>query len=91
MTEAHHVQLQNALGVLNVVYETLDQAADDEREAVFNLPESMEFSEKAEKMEEYVDALEEAADAVQDAISSLESAVIDVESVIRQEQFLSTL
>ena len=65
MTEAHHTQLQNALGVLNVAYETLYQAADDEREAVFNLPESMEFSERAEKMAEYVDALEEATDAIQ--------------------------
>ena len=50
----------------------LECIRDEEQEAVDNLPESIQYSERGERMEEYISSLEEALDNVGYAVESLE-------------------
>lgn len=50
----------------------LECIRDEEQEAFDNLPESIQYSERGERMEEYISDLEEALDNVGYAVESLE-------------------
>lgn len=50
----------------------LEYIRDEEQEAFDNLPESIQYSERGEKMEEYISSLEEALDNVGYAVESLD-------------------
>lgn len=51
----------------------LEYIRDEEQEAFDNLPESIQYSERGERMEEYISSLEEALDNVGYAVESLDS------------------
>lgn len=51
----------------------LECIRDEEQEAFDNLPESIQYSERGERMEEYISSLEEALDYVDYAVESLDS------------------
>lgn len=50
----------------------LEYIRDEEQEAFDNLPESIQYSERGERMEEYISSLEEALDYVGYAVESLD-------------------
>ena len=50
----------------------LEYIRDEEQEAFDNLPESIQYSERGERMEEYISNLEEALDNVGYAVESLD-------------------
>lgn len=50
----------------------LECIRDEEQEAFDNLPESIQYSERGERMEEYISSLEEALDNVGYAVESLD-------------------
>lgn len=50
----------------------LEYIRDEEQEAFDNLPESIQYSERGERMEEYISSLEEALDYVDYAVESLD-------------------
>ncbi len=50
----------------------LESIRDEEQEAFDNLPESIQYSERGERMEEYISSLEEALDNVGYAVESLD-------------------
>lgn len=50
----------------------LEYIRDEEQEAFDNLPESIQYSERGERMEEYISSLEEALDNVGYAVESLD-------------------
>lgn len=47
---------------------------EEEQEAFYNIPESLQESEKGEKMQESIDALEEALSNLEEAIENLDTA-----------------
>ena len=51
----------------------LECIRDEEQEAFDNLPESIQYSARGERMEEYISSLEEALDYVDYAVESLDS------------------
>lgn len=50
----------------------LESIRDEEQEAFDNLPESIQYSERGERMEEYISSLDEALDYVGYAVDSLD-------------------
>ena len=50
----------------------LEYIRDEEQESFDNLPESIQYSERGERMEEYISSLEEALDYVDYAVESLD-------------------
>ena len=50
----------------------LECIRDEEQEAFDNLPESIQYSERGERMEEYISSLEEALDYVDYAVEALD-------------------
>ena len=50
----------------------LECIRDEEQEAFDNLPESIQYSERGERMEEYISSLEEALDYIDYAAESLD-------------------
>ena len=54
------------------IQSNLECIRDEEQEAFDNLPESIQYSERGERMEEYISSLEEALDYVDYAVESLD-------------------
>lgn len=55
----------------------LEYIRDEEQEAFDNLPESLQYSEKGETMEEYVDDIDS-------AISDLDSLIESIEDIVNR-------
>ena len=55
------------------IQSNLECIRDEEQEAFDNLPESIQYSERGERMEEYISSIEEALDNVGYAVESLDS------------------
>ena len=62
---------------LTDIQSDLECIRDEEQEAFDNLPESIQYSERGEKMEEYISSLEEALDNVGYAVESLDEENYD--------------
>lgn len=54
------------------IQSNLECIRDEEQEAFDNLPESIQYSERGERMEEYISSLDEALDYVGYAVDSLD-------------------
>ena len=54
------------------IQSNLECSRDEEQEAFDNLPESIQYSERGERMEEYISSLDEALDYVGYAVDSLD-------------------
>lgn len=75
---ARIVEKLEAMDALRLeVQEELEAVLDEEQEALDNMPESLQDSEKGQQMQEYIDAMES-------AMSDLED--FDVESLMDQLQ-----
>lgn len=62
-----HAKLDEILGLI-------DELREEEQEAYDNMPESMQYGERGEKMQEAIDALEEAYNDVEEACDNLDTA-----------------
>lgn len=66
MNDSRRKNLKRALSMLESANQIISQTADQEQDSLDNLPESLQSSERYEKME--------------DAVSLLESAIEDIDS-----------
>ena len=67
--------LRLAADMLEAAKRTVDKALDEEQDALDSLPENLECSELAGKMECAVDFLESASDSIDSAIEDLHLAI----------------
>ena len=75
MNKSRRAQLSRAFSMLNDVASTIEAVLDDERDALGNMPENLEDSERVQSMENAVDCLEEAIDNVQEATTNVQEAI----------------
>ena len=61
--------------VIGKGHNQIEMLKDEENEAYENLPESLQDSEKGERMQYSIDALEEAYDQIDEAVGQLETAI----------------
>lgn len=60
---------------IEIINSDLEYIADEERMAFDNLPESIQYSERGESMEEAADELEEIRDELEDLLERLQDVI----------------
>jgi len=71
MNKRRRTELKSIIEILEDTNSRLEMVKDEEQDAFDNLPESLQYSERGEQMEEYVDEMDEAYDSIQEAIDTL--------------------
>ena len=61
--------------------ERIQEFADSEQEKIDNLPENLQYGEKAERMREYVDALESICSDIDNLISEVDDVATAIHDV----------
>lgn len=74
MNNQRRNEIQKAIEKLETIQDNIDFIAGEERDAFDNLPESIQESERGQKMEEAADTLEEVKDAISELVDSLTGA-----------------
>ena len=72
MNKQRRKQLAEASALLAQVQEIIESVKDDEQEAHDNLPDSIQYGEKGQQMEEYINALDEAYGQCDDLVSIID-------------------
>ena len=75
MNAARRAILKKAIASIEQAKGYVDQVYDDEYDALSNMPENLESSERYEKMENAVDTLEEIQDDLDDVLEKIEEAM----------------
>ena len=77
MNKARRKQIEKALDLLQQASEIIAIVGDEENEAFDNMPESLQESERGEKMQEYIDTIDEVIGAVDEVKENLETILED--------------
>ena len=75
MNKDRRKRLEGIYEKLIEIYEELDAIIDEEQEAYDNMPESLQDSEKGERMYEGIDSLESARDDINNAATTIEEVI----------------
>lgn len=75
MNKDRRKRLEGIYEKLMEIYEELDAIIDEEQEAYDNMPESLQDSEKGERMYEGIDSLERARDDINNAATTIEEVI----------------
>jgi len=75
MNKDRRKRLEGIYEKLMEIYEELDAIIDEEQEAYDNMPESLQDSEKGERMYEGIDNLESARDDINNAATTIEEVI----------------
>ena len=69
MNAQRRKEIAKAIALIEDAIAILDSVAEEEREAYDNLPESLQYSERGERMEECAEAIEYVSSELTDAIN----------------------
>ncbi len=75
MNKARRKQLEKVVEVLTAQMEELETIKDEEQEAFDNLPESIQYGERGETMEENVDELDSIITDLENVIESINEVI----------------
>ena len=75
MNAQRRKDIAKAIVLIEEAIAILDNVAEEEREAFDNLPESLQYSERGERMEECAEAIEYVSSELTDQIDSLNDAI----------------
>lgn len=75
MNKQRRNRIEEVIGTLDGIYEVLNDLECEEQQALDNMPESFQESERGERMQEIIDYLSDAASSIEEAEESLNSAI----------------
>ena len=75
MNAKRRESLREAVGFLGKAKAIVDKAQDEEQDALDSMPESLEGTDRYEKMENAVDLLEDASSMIDDVIDEVTQAM----------------
>lgn len=75
MNKKRRDALSGVIYDLETVSDKLSAVAEEEQDSVDNLPESLQYSERADKMQEAIAYIDEAIGSIDDASASIRSAM----------------
>lgn len=75
MNKQRRTRIEEVIGTLDGILEVLNDLECEEQQALDNLPESFQESERGERMQEIIDYLSDAASSIEEAEESLNSAI----------------
>lgn len=74
MNDKKRQKLSKAMSLLREAAGYVNDVRDDEDDALSNMPENLQYSDRYEKMENAIDALESASNNIDEAINNIEIA-----------------
>lgn len=74
MNDKKRQKLSKAMSLLREAADYVNDVKDDEDDALSNMPENLQYSDRYEKMEKAVDALESAGESIESAIDNIDEA-----------------
>lgn len=74
MNDKKRQKLSKAMSLLREAADYVNDVKDDEDDALSNMPENLQYSDRYEKMEKAVDALEFAGESIESAIDNIDEA-----------------
>lgn len=75
MNNVRRAKLRKAMEMLEDAKLLIEEVRDEEQEAFDNMPESLQYTERGEKMEENIYNLGEQMDAIENAYDGIEEVV----------------
>ena len=74
MNNKRRAVIDRAIAHLQAAQELVSDVLDEEQEALDNIPENLEGTDRYEKIENAVDSLEETSESIDSALSALDDA-----------------
>lgn len=74
MNNVRRKRLAEAIDLINQAKGILEEVKDEEQEAYDNLPESFQYGERGEQMQEYIDSMDEAYENLEE----VEYTLVDI-------------
>lgn len=74
MNDKRRSVLKRALDLLRQASELVSSVKEDEEDALYNMPDNLQLSERYEKMEDAISALEDTEESIESAIEKIETA-----------------
>ena len=71
MNNARRKEIEKITADLEAIKELIEALQEEEQDAFDNLPESIQYGERGDKMQSAIDNLEYAADNIQDCLDNL--------------------
>lgn len=71
MNNARRKEIEKITADLEAIKERIEALQEEEQDAFDNLPESIQYGERGDKMQSAIDNLESAADYIQDCLDNL--------------------
>lgn len=75
MNKQRRKEISGIIEEIEGIQSMLDALMKDEQDALDNLPESIQESERGERMEEIIDLIQSAIDSTQEAVDDLQEAI----------------
>lgn len=75
MNEKRRERLRDAVRMLTSVASVVEAVCDNEQDAMDNIPENLQATERFERMEDAVDNLNDALEKIEDAKGHIQSAL----------------
>ena len=72
MNNDRRARIERAYRQLQVAFSTLEAVRDEEYDVLDNIPENLQYSKRAEELEDNVDTLDYAIEGVNEALNNLE-------------------
>jgi len=82
LNEKKRSKLRTAIKYADMIIEIADQVAEQENDAMDNMPENLQYSERYERMENAVNCLESVSDAMGQVNDLLEGVKCDLRDAI---------
>lgn len=78
MNKSKRERIREAIRLIDRAAELVEITSDAEQDSLDNLPENLQYSARAERMEESVDSMDSAMEELSSAKEHMESAVNDL-------------
>ena len=75
MNNARRKEIEKITAELESIKERIEALQEEEQDAFDNLPESIQYGERGDKMQSAIDNLGDAADNIQDCLDNLNEAM----------------
>lgn len=72
MNKMRRKELNRAAEMLREAYSIIESCKDEEQDAYDNLPESFQYGDKGDEMQEYIDQMDEAMESIDEAADTIE-------------------
>ena len=74
MNKGRRKSINDIITELYGIRSSIEALRDEEQESLDNLPDNLQYSTRAERMQEAIDSIEYACDAIDEAMDNLEAA-----------------